>query len=180
MVGNLEKKLMRGMDKTKEMWFPVYTKSRTEKKVYDELTKKGITCYLPLKKVLKQWSDRKKIIEEPLIKSYLFVKINIKDQSIVLMTKGVVNFIYFSGKAAFIPQQQIDGLKMLLATDQELEMLDFEINPGTKVLIKAGPLKGMTAETVKYKGKKHIILRLDNIGVAFELKVATAFIEPLN
>lgn len=162
-----------------EKWYPVYTNSRAEKKAYEELQKKGIEAYLPLRRTVKQWSDRKKVVEEPLIKSYLFVKIGIKEQAAVLMTRGIARFLYFSGKIASIPQQQIDGLKLLLATEEDLEVLDFEIEPGTKVLVKAGPFKDLTAEAVKYKGKNHVILRLDNLGVAFELKISTAFIEPL-
>jgi len=111
-------------------WFPVYTRSRAEKKAYDELLKKNITCYLPLKKTVKQWSDRKKIVEEPLIKSYLFVYISAKEHAEVLMTNGISRFLYFSGKIASMPDKQIEDLKLLLATDAELEVLEYDIKKG--------------------------------------------------
>ena len=63
-------------DRTKPHWFAVYTKSRNEKKVYERLIDEGYEAYLPLQKRLKQWSDRKKWVEEPLLRSYVFVKIN--------------------------------------------------------------------------------------------------------
>ncbi|RZK67707.1 MAG: UpxY family transcription antiterminator [Pedobacter sp.] len=160
-------------------WFPVYTRSRAEKKAYDELLRKGIKAYLPLKKTLKQWSDRKKIIEEPLIKSYLFVHISTKEHSEVLMTNGISRFLYFSGKIASMPDQQIDQLKLLLATDEELEVFDHEIKPGQKVLIKAGPFKDMIAEMVSVHNKQRIILRLDNIGYSIEINTSMAFVEPI-
>ena len=160
-------------------WFPVYTRSRAEKKAYDELLRKGIKAYLPLKKTLKQWSDRKKIIEEPLIKSYLFVHISTKEHSEVLMTNGISRFLYFYGKIASMPDQQIDQLKLLLATDEELEVFDHEIKPGQKVLIKAGPFKDMIAEMVSVNNKQRIILRLDNIGYSIEINTSMAFVEPI-
>jgi transcriptional antiterminator RfaH len=160
-------------------WFPVYTRSRAEKKAYDELLRKGIKAYLPLKKTLKQWSDRKKIIEEPLIKSYLFVHISTKEHSEVLMTNGISRFLYFSGIIASMPDQQIDQLKLLLATDEELEVFDHEIKPGQKVLIKAGPFKDMIAEMVSVHNKQRIILRLDNIGYSIEINTSMAFVEPI-
>ena len=160
-------------------WFPVYTRSRAEKKAYDELLRKGIKAYLPLKKTLKQWSDRKKIIEEPLIKSYLFVHISTKEHSEVLMTNGISRFLYFSGKIASMPDQQIDQLKLLLANDEELEVFDHEIKPGQKVLIKAGPFKDMIAEMVSVHNKQRIILRLDNIGYSIEINTSMAFVEPI-
>ncbi|RZJ80487.1 MAG: UpxY family transcription antiterminator, partial [Flavobacterium sp.] len=150
-------------------WYPVYTRSRAEKKAYDELIRKGIISYLPLRKTLKQWSDRKKIVEEPLIKCYLFVYISSKEYAEVLMTNGIARFIYFSGKIAAMPDQQIDHLKLLLATEEELAIFDYDIKPGEKVLIKAGPFKDIVAEMVSVHNKQRIILRLDNIGYAIEI-----------
>src|ERR1700744_6665019 len=87
-------------------WYPVYTNPRAEKKAYQALLNKGIETYLPLHRQLKQWSDRKKWVEEPLIKSYLFVKIAEQQQTEVLMTRGVSRFIYFSNKITSMPEKQ--------------------------------------------------------------------------
>jgi len=160
-------------------WYPIYTRSRAEKKAYDELTRKGILTYLPLKKSVKQWSDRKKIIEEPLIKSYLFVYISAKEYAEVLMTNGIARFIYFSGQIALIPEQQLNDLKLLLATTEDLEVLEYDIKPGERVLIKAGPFKGIMAELVSVQNKQRIILRLQNIGYAIEINTSIAFVEPV-
>jgi len=160
------------------MWYPVYTRSRAEKKAYQELCRKGITAYLPLKKTIKQWSDRKKIVEEALIKSYLFVYISVKEYAEVLMTDGIARFLYFAGGIATIPEQQINDLKLLLATDADLELYDYHIQPGEKVLIKAGPFKGMVAEMVSIHSKQRIILRLQNMGYSVDINTSIAFVEP--
>jgi len=160
-------------------WYPVYTRSRAEKKAYNELERKGIQAYLPLRKAIKQWSDRKKIVEEPLIKSYLFVYISGKEYAEVLMTNGIARFIYFSGDIATIPEQQITDLKLLLATDADLQVLEYDIKPGERVLIKAGPFKGIMAELVSVQNKQRIILRLQNMGYAIEINTSFAFIEPI-
>jgi len=158
-------------------WYPVYTRSRAEKKAYEELIRKDIIAYLPLKKTLKQWSDRKKIIEEPLIKSYLFVYISAKEQTEVLMTNGISRFIYFSGNIASLPDKQIQDLKLLLATEDDLEVFDFAIKAGEKVVVKAGPFKGMLAELVSIHNKQRIILLLHNMGYAIEINTSMKFIE---
>jgi len=160
-------------------WYPVYTRSRAEKKAYEELVRKNIIAYLPLKKTLKQWSDRKKIIEEPLIKSYLFVYISAKEYSEVLMTNGVSKFIYFSGSIASLPDKQIQDLKMLLATEGDLEVFNFTIRTGEIVAIKAGPFKGMLAELVSIYNRQRLILRLQNMGYAIEINTSMKFIEKL-
>lgn len=160
-------------------WYPIYTRSRAEKKTQVELSKKNIETYLPLKKVLKQWSDRKKIIEEPLLKSYLFVYISSKEYAEVLMTYGVSRFIYFSGKIAFIPTKQLEDLKLLLVNSAELQVIDHDISLGEKILIKAGPFKGIIAELVSLKSKKSLVLRLENLGFSILIHTSMAYIEPL-
>ena len=160
-------------------WYPVYTRSRAEKKAFNELNRKGISTYLPLHKTLKQWSDRKKFVEEPLLKSYLFVYISNKEYAEVLMTNGIARFLYFSGKIAPMPEQQIEHLKLLLATEHELTVFDHDIKPGQKVLVKAGPFKDMIGEMVSVQNKQRIILRLDNIGYSIEINTSVAFVEPI-
>lgn len=161
-------------------WYPVSTRSRMEKKVHEELDKKDIVSFLPLKKTLKQWSDRKKVVEEPLIKSYLFVYITVAQQMELLQINGIARFIYFCGKVASMPSKQIDDLKLLLATDDELEIFDFDIAEGEEVLIKAGPFKDILGEVVSIKNKKRVVLRLKNMGYAININTSMAFLEPFN
>jgi transcription antitermination factor NusG len=157
----------------------VYTNSRAEKKAYQELQRKGIEAYLPLKKEWRQWSDRKKLVEEPLFKSYVFVRISNKEHAEVLMTQGVSRFLYFSGKVAVMPDKQMEDLKLLLTSGEDLTLIEHEIQPGEKVLIHAGPFKGMIAELVSIENKKSLVLKLENLGYALEVKTSMAYIEPL-
>ena len=160
-------------------WYPIYTRSRAEKKTQIALAKKNIVSYLPLRKSIKQWSDRKKMVEEPLLKSYLFVYISAKEYHEVLMTPGISRFIYFSGKITSIPEKQLEDLKLLLANDTDLELIEFEVSPGEKVLIKAGPFQGIIAELVSLRNKNSLVLRLQNLGYAIQIKTSMTFIEPL-
>ena len=160
-------------------WYPVYTHARAEKKAYEALVKKGIEAYLPLNRQLKQWSDRKKWVEEPLIKSYLFVYITEHDQMEVLTTKGIARFIYFSGKITAMPAAQIDELKLLLASPYQLEITEEDLQPGEKIVIKAGPLKGLTGEMISYRSQKQLILRLNNMGLSILVHVAASLINRL-
>ena len=135
-------------------WYPVYTNPRAEKKAAELLVKKGIETYLPLQRQKKQWSDRMKWVEEPLIKSYLFVRISVQQQMEVLTTKGICRFLYFSGKVASMPEQQIQTLQLLLATETELEVSERKFLTGEKVRVKAGPLMGLTGELVSHRSEK--------------------------
>ncbi|MET3979710.1 transcriptional antiterminator RfaH [Mucilaginibacter sp. UYP25] len=158
-------------------WYPVYTHPRAEKKAYAALLEKGIEAYLPLSRRLKQWSDRKKWVEEPLIRSYLFVRIASNEQAGVLMTMGVARFLYFCGKIAAMPDRQINDLRLVMASSLELEVTEENLQPGEEIRIKAGPLKGITGEIIAYKSQKQLLLRLENLGFSIIVNVAASLIE---
>jgi transcriptional antiterminator RfaH len=158
-------------------WYPVYTHPRAEKKAYQALLNKGIETYLPLRRQLRQWSDRKKWVDEPLIRSYLFVRIAEHQQSEVLMTAGITRFIYFGGKVTSMPDRQIEDLKLLMTSAVELEITEDNLLPGEKIILKAGPLKGMTGEIISYRSQKQLALRLENLGCSIIIHVAATLID---
>jgi transcriptional antiterminator RfaH len=162
-----------------QRWYPVYTHPRAEKKAYLALVNKGIETYLPIRRQLKQWSDRKKWVDEPFIKSYLFVHIAEHEQSEILMTKGVARFIYFGGKITPMPDRQIEDLKLLMTSSLDLEVTEEDLHPGEKIIIKAGPLKGMTGEIISYRSQKQLALRLESLGFSIIIHIAASLITRL-
>ena len=158
-------------------WYPIYTNPRAEKRAYEALVQKNITVYLPLHKQLRQWSDRKKWVEMPLIPSYLFVQITVNQMADVLMCQGVSRFIYFSSKVATIPERQITQLKLLLANVSELEVVEQEFEPGQQVVVKAGPLQGLRGELVSWQSSQRMLVRIDYITQSILVQVSKAYLE---
>jgi len=158
-------------------WYAVYTKSRYEKKLASSLQEKGIEAYVPLRKVLKQWSDRKKMVDEPLIRSYCFVKVGKQQYFEVLNTPGAVRYVWFSGKPATIPEKQINVLKVIAGSDIEVETLSGNIEPGTLVRVIAGPLIGLTGELIRHAGKNKVIIRIDHLDTSLSLTISPLLLE---
>ena len=158
-------------------WYAIYTKSMSEKKVADRLTEKGIEAYVPLRKVVRQWSDRKKLIDEPLIRSYCFVRVNKKLYFDVLNTPGAVRYIWFSGEPASIPDRQIDLLKIITGSDVEVESISGNFPPGTTVKVIAGPLAGVTGELVTILNRRKVIIRIDTLDQVLSLEISPALLE---
>ncbi len=163
----------------KRQWYPVVTNPRAEKKAHELLEKKGIESYLPLKKTLKYWSDRKKWVYEPLIKSYLFVNISEREITEVLMTRGVARFIYFSGRKASMPESQIRELKLLLASEAEFEVTEREFKKGQRVRVAAGPLKDITGELIDFQSQKKLVIRIGDTGQSILVQVSSNVLEIL-
>lgn len=166
------------MSSDKYFWYAIYTKSRAEKKTYALLLQRGFQVYLPLQKKLKQWSDRKKWVEEPLFNSYMFVYVCEREYYDVLQTPGVVRYITFSGKAAPIREDQINLLKKILSSESELEISDHQFSVGEKVRVVGGPFHGMTGELVDLKNSKRFIIRFDELNKSIILNIPTVYLEP--
>lgn len=144
-------------------WFAVYTRPRWEKKVSGLLMEKGIESYCPLNKVRRKWSDRIKLVEEPLFKSYVFVKINEEDRTNVRMTNGVVNFVYWDGKPGIIRDKEIQTIKRFLDDYENVEVVRMDLVPGQRVRIAAGPMMDQEAKVLEVKNKT-AKLCIDSLG----------------
>ena len=144
-------------------WLAVYTKPRWEKKVHQLLSSKGFESYCPLTKVRRKWSDRTKTIEEPLFKSYVFVKVREDEQTSVRLVNGVVNFIYWLGKPAIIHDKDINTIKRFLNEYDEVIAQPIHLSPSQQVQITGGVLMDAKGKVLKVKGKKVEVL-LDCIG----------------
>lgn len=134
-------------------WYAVYTRPRWEKKVHNLLTQKGIESYCPLNKVHRKWSDRVKLVEEPLFKSYVFVRMDEEGRTPVRMTDGVVNFVYWDGKPAVIRDKEIQAIRQFLNDHQNVELVKVELKPNENVVITGGPLMDQEGKVMEIKNK---------------------------
>ena len=149
---------------TSYQWFALYTRSRAEKKVRDELQQKGLEVYLPLRKELRQWSDRKKWVETPVINSYIFVHIQMTDYPRVFEANGVVSYVARKGKAVIIPSREIEAMKRTVDSNLTFNVETSSIRKGQTITIASGPLKGITGEVVDVQGTKKLYLQISHIG----------------
>ena len=149
---------------TTYQWFALYTKAMTEKKVRRELQQRGIEVYIPMRKELRQWSDRKKWVETPIINSYLFVHIQIDDYRRVFESKGVISYVANKGKAVVIPDHEIEAMKRTVGSNLTFNLETDAIRIGKNITIASGPLKGISGEIVEIQGAKKLYLRISHIG----------------
>lgn len=148
-------------------WYVIYTKPRNEKKVTERLTQAGITAFCPMIIMVKQWSDRKKKVQVPLLNSYVFVQLEEKDRESVFQVSGVVRYLFWLGKPAVVRQDEIDALKSGLKET----MTSFEvkgIKVGDLLPIPSGPFQGKEG-IIKQINKNSLQLVLTELGVLITL-----------
>lgn len=140
-------------------WFALYTKVHQEFKARAQLDALNIINYLPVVTKVKQWSDRKKHITDPVLKGYIFIRATEKERLIALEQSAVVRCLYENGKPAVIPDWQIENLRRVLETRFEIFVHD-GLLPGREIEITSGPLKGVKGIIKSTPTEKHIVVNI--------------------
>jgi transcription antitermination factor NusG len=163
-------------------WLAIYTRPRWEKKVNSLLLEKGLESYCPLNKVRRKWSDRVKVVEEPLFKSYVFVKVSDEDRSAVRMTPGAINFVYWNGKPAVVREKEIVAIKKFLDEYENVEAHKVEIKVDERVRVTNGTLMDHEGKVldVRHKTAKVAIDSLGYILVAYIDRTKLTSAQPVN
>lgn len=159
-------------------WYVVYTRPRWEKKVAGTLLSKGIEHYCPLNKVMKQWSDRKKIILEPLFKGYIFVKLQDTVKWDIRNIDGILNFVYWLGKPAVVKDEEIDTIRKFLQEFSAVEVIERQMNVNSKVLIKQGVLMNYHGIIVEIAGNKAKV-NIESMGIQLSAVFDKKNLEPV-
>jgi transcription antitermination factor NusG len=148
----------------RQKWYAIYTKPRWEKKVHSLLTQKGFESYCPLNKVRRQWSDRTKIIDEPLFKSYVFVRVSEEERTAVRLTSGVVNYVYWLGKPAIVRDREIKAIRQFLDEYSDIEVQPIErFKPGDRVVVQQGIFLGKSG-IIKNVKNRTVEVQIESIG----------------
>ncbi|MBP5712028.1 MAG: UpxY family transcription antiterminator [Prevotella sp.] len=170
-------------NRDQKFWHALYVRSRTEKKVLSQLEDNGFQAYLPLVTQVKKWSDRKKKVEEPLFKSYVFVYSNEKEYIPILNIYGVVRFVSFERKAVVVPENQILAIKKFVndyEKGEEYKLMNNEdLKEGQMVRIISGPCKGLTGRLETICNKRHLIVFIDVVGQYMPVHLPRAKVEPV-
>ena len=161
------------LEKANYQWYAIYTRANGEKKLLSNLLERNIESYLPLKKTLKYWSDRKKWVEEPLFRCYLFVKVSYREFFTALNTPGVVCYVSFGGKAQAISESQISNIKSFLAqSDHEVTLTYERLQKGVSVEVLHGSLKGVIGEVINICGQSRLVMRIDSMNCSLYANIS--------
>ena len=157
-------------------WFVLYTRPRFEQKVNDELVQMGFESFLPKQRTLKQWSDRKKWVDEPLFKSYCFVRIIPEYYREPLKVTGVVRYVWLEGKPSPVRDSEIESIRMLCSSELPIEVVATCLEKGQRITINGGPLNGLSGEYIKSSGQHKVLVRIDSISHGLLVSVPPAYV----
>lgn len=152
------------LEEKNSYWYAVYTRPRWEKKVASLLEEKGIVNYCPLNKVNRQWSDRKKVVLEPLFKGYVFVRVAEANKWELLTVNGIVNYVHWLGKPAHIRDHEIATIRRFLHEFSDVEVTENKLAIHTAVQVKQGVLMHYRGIVLELHGNRAKV-RIESMGI---------------
>ena len=159
-------------------WYAIWTRSRHEQVVREQLEQKRVEAFLPTITRWSRWKDRKKQIEWPLFPGYCFARFSSSARLRVLACPGVVSVVSFNGEPAPVPDHEIEGIRALLASSLSYDPCP-TITTGTRVEVTHGPLKGVVGRLVRKGTQARLILSVDSIGQGVSVTVDAADVRAL-
>ncbi|MGY8780929.1 MAG: UpxY family transcription antiterminator [Fidelibacterota bacterium] len=157
-------------------WIVVRSKPRSEKVALQQLEKKGIEAYLPLLRQKRKWSDRMKWVELPLLSSYLFARIELKNSIDILETHGISTIVSFNGSIAIVKDEVVKSISLALEGGYELETTEY-FSIGDKVEVFEGPMKGSKGIVLQLKGEDRLVIKVDALQQAIAVHIDIKFLQ---
>jgi transcription termination/antitermination protein NusG len=151
-------------------WYAVWTRSRHEQFVREQLERKGLEAFLPTITRWSRWKDRKKQVDWPLFPGYCFARFDAAERLPVLKCTGVVNIVSFDGDIIAIPEHEIEGIRRLVESDLQFDPCPL-IREGMMVEVTHGPLKGVVGRLVRKGAHARLVLAVALIGQAVSVEV---------
>lgn len=164
---------------TSGQWHALYTRSRHEKRVAEQLAEKGVEHLLPLYDVLSQWKDRKKLVRKPLFPGYLFVYIlDETDLAAARHARGVVHVVSNGAGPVSIPDQQVESIRRMVEASVDVDPWP-ALKRGQRVRVRAGPLQGVEGYVSRRKGVHRIVVTVDLLGQGVAAEINPEYLEPI-
>lgn len=159
-----------------EKWFALYTRSRHEKLVHQELQKKGIETFLPLRKITRHWSDRVKKVETPLFSGYLFVHTSLDNRFDILNTRGSVRFVSFNSLPVPVSEKELAAVRCFLEEKISVDPFPY-LSEGDRVYVRSGPMKGVEGFIVRKDRHTRLVISLDLLMQSISVAIDEALVE---
>jgi transcription antitermination factor NusG len=159
-------------------WCALYVRHQHEKAVAQILTSKGLEAFLPLYSAKRQWKDRVKQLSLPLFPCYLFLRYGFEHRLDVLTTPGVHGFVGVGGRAAPIPQAEMDAVRQIIKKGISVEPYA-HLRYGDWVRVKSGPLEGIEGFMVRKKNESRLVISVELLQKSAAVEVDISIVEPL-
>lgn len=159
-------------------WWAIWVRSRCEKVAAESLRAKGYEVFLPLYRSRRQWSDRVKVVEQPLFPGYIFSRLDIRERMPVIQTPGVVSFVGASGEPEPVAESEISMIQQIVESGLPVGPWPY-LKEGQQVEISHGPLKGLRGILTRIKNEFRVVVSISMLQRSVAVEVDRETVRPL-
>ena len=162
-------------------WYAVQTRSNFENRIAHDLRGKGIEAYLPALTEERQWKDRKKTVEMPLFRGYLFVRLtdSLEARWKVLTSSGVVRIVGRGREAEPVPDPEIESIQRLIQTGAPLAPHVY-LREGLKVRVRSGALAGVEGMFLRTRTAARLVISIELLSQSLVTEIDADNVEPVD
>jgi transcription antitermination factor NusG len=155
----------------KRRWLVLYTRPRFEKKVDIQLFERRIASFLALREEMRQWSDRRKLVQAPLFPGYIFVHVSERERVSALEIDGVVKYVSFGGRFAVVHDEVVESLRLALQRPRDVRIEDTSLKLGQRIRVAHGPMAGMKGRLLAFHGSTRVAIEVEAINQVVSVEV---------
>lgn len=158
-------------------WFVMVVPSLTHRRITALLQKLGLEFYLPLQKQLHYWSDRKKWVDVPILRPYVFLHTTETGRDILFNTSSAFRFLRSNGQLATARQKEIDDIRLLCTYGTNMQLEPVHARTGDTIKIVAGPLAGLHGSVLHENGSQRLQVQIASLGRFASVEVDSSYIQ---
>jgi transcription antitermination factor NusG len=159
-------------------WYAVRIRSRFEKVATRQLSETGFEAFLPSYSARRRWSDRIKTVEVPLFPGYIFCRTDLSSRLPIMQVPGFLDFVGFGNGPAPVEDAEVDSIRMITQRGQKYKPWPFA-NPGQKVEVINGPLRGLYGAMVDVRNERHILVSVTLLQRSVVVGIDVADVRPI-
>ena len=160
-------------------WFALQVRCRREALVLGHLEARSYECFLPLYKSVRQWSDRRKEVEQPLFPGYLFSRFDFRNRGPLLMTPGVQQIVGAGGTPTPVAENELESIRQALASGLSSQPWPY-LEVGDQVRVTYGSLSNLEGILIHFKGSHRIVLSLTLLRRSVAVEIDRSWVTPVS
>ncbi len=164
--------------RTEGCWFVIQVAPRMERKVGSVLEYKGYEYFAPTYVARKKWSDRIKVLEEPLFPGYVFARRGMSGfGGLLCSTPGVIRILSAGGRPIPVTDSELDAVRRITLHGRPMPIQ--HVHSGDKVKILDGPFAGIVGIVKQIRNRDCLVLSVQLISQSIYVEVREFNVAPV-
>ena len=159
-------------------WYALQIRQRGRELCEQMLRNAGYEYFSPCQRTERQWSDRKKIVDLPLFPGYVFCRFDPFKRLPILKMPAVIGVVSAGKRLLEVDSRELEAVRVAVESRLPVEPVPY-LSPGEKIIITAGPLRGVEGVLERVKKQPRLLLSITMLNRSISVEVDMSQVMPL-